>query len=539
MLPLSLKQDIHQLSLPKHVTAKWKRFSLIAYIFRRLAQLIVILLGSSFLIYNLTAISGDPLEELKLSQDPMKELYIAAKIEQLQLDVPPPIRWFLWLRGILGVFIGQFTLGYNVTGSLVTEQLGLAIPTTFRLVITATLLSIVVGILIGVVTALRQYSRFDYTITFISFLFFSLPIFWVAVLLKQFLAIGFNDFLANPTVTLPWLIGIGLFSGVFWAGIIGGSRKTILLTFGAAAASSIGLLVYLDAINWFTEPGLGPFVILFLGVGLSVAVTAISTGLKNRAALYASLTQAALGLIFYFVMQPIFNLDGFSGLWLFGLAISSVLVGVITGRIFGKQDPGPVMRTSGIAAFLIAGVVALDRFMQTWDDYFKNEWVNGRPIATVGEATTDISGDYWLLTLDAATHLFLPTMALMIISFAGYVRFTRGSLLEVLNQDYIRTARAKGLNERTVVMRHGFRNALIPITTIMVADFAGVIGGAVITESVFAWQGMGKLFLEGLAAFDLNTVMGVFIVTSSLAVLANLVADLLYGALDPRIRVNK
>ena len=134
-------------------------------------------------------------------------------------------------------------------------------------------------------------------------------------------------------------------------------------------------------------------------------------------------------------------------------------------------------------------------------------------------------------------HLVLPTIALTLISFAGYVRYTRGTLLEVLNADYIRTARAKGLTERTVIMRHAFRNTLIPLTTIIVVDFAGIIGGAIITESVFGWVGMGTLFRQAISSFDLNLLMAVFFITASLSVLANLIADLLYSALDPRIRV--
>ena len=177
--------------------------------------------------------------------------------------------------------------------------------------------------------------------------------------------------------------------------------------------------------------------------------------------------------------------------------------------------------------------------MQSWNEYYNNEWIFGRPIATFGEATTELNGDYWVTGIDAFTHLLLPTAALMLVSVAGYVRYSRSSLLEVLNQDYIRTARAKGLNERTVIMRHAFRNSLIPLTTVMAFDFAAVLGGAIITERVFAWQGMGTLFNNGLAAFDLNLVMGVILVTSISALLFNLIADLVYAALDPRIRVTK
>jgi peptide/nickel transport system permease protein len=133
--------------------------------------------------------------------------------------------------------------------------------------------------------------------------------------------------------------------------------------------------------------------------------------------------------------------------------------------------------------------------------------------------------------------MILPTIALTLISFAGYIRFSRGTLLEVLNQDYIRTARAKGLTERTVIMRHAFRNTMIPITTIMVSDIAAIVGGAIITERVFGWYGMGTLFNKAIVSFDLNLLMGVILFLSTLAILANLIADLLYSVLDPRIRV--
>jgi peptide/nickel transport system permease protein len=141
--------------------------------------------------------------------------------------------------------------------------------------------------------------------------------------------------------------------------------------------------------------------------------------------------------------------------------------------------------------------------------------------------TAEQSENFWISGLDTALHLILPTIALTLISFAGYVRFARGSLLEVLNMDYIRTARAKGLTERTVIVRHGMRNALLPLTTILVNDFAGLLGGAIITEGVFGWKGMGQLFNDAIRGYDMNLFI------------ANLVADLLYGVVDPRIRIRK
>ena len=125
----------------------------------------------------------------------------------------------------------------------------------------------------------------------------------------------------------------------------------------------------------------------------------------------------------------------------------------------------------------------------------------------------------------------------MLISLAAYTRYSRASMLEVLNQDYIRTARAKGLTNRTVVVRHAFRNALIPLATIVAFDISGIIGGAVVTESVFEWEGMGRLFIDGLREIDPNRVMAFFVVTGVFAVVFNLLADIIYAVLDPRIRL--
>jgi peptide/nickel transport system permease protein len=183
-------------------------------------------------------------------------------------------------------------------------------------------------------------------------------------------------------------------------------------------------------------------------------------------------------------------------------------------------------------------LITVDRMMYVWDDFAGSERVKGRPIATIGAMTPGLEGTMWVHMVDTFTHLLLPTIALILISFAGYTRYSRASLLEVMNQDYIRTARAKGLSERTVVVRHGFRNALIPIATIVAFDIGGIIGGAVITERVFGWKGMGALFQYGLDNVDPNPVMAFFLVTGSLAILFNLLADIVYAGLDPRIRLS-
>ena len=508
-----------------------------AFILRRLGVLGVILFGSSFILYNLAAISADPLADLRLSTDPDRDAKILALTRELQLDVPPPLRYFLWLRGVFGVFIGKPDFGVGRDGLAVLDSLALAIPVTLRLVFAATLLAAVLGIMIGIVTALRQYSRFDYSMTFVAFLLFSLPIFWVAVLLKEYLAISFNDFLREPNIPFNWLIGMGLVTGLFWASVVGGSRKTYWTTYGVAFSVSTILVYIIGATGWLLNPSLGPIVILLLSVGIAFGVTQLSVGLTNKAALRASLTMAGLSLVAFYPANWVFdNRPG--ALSIFLMVCALITTAVFVGLAFAKIDRAPVVRTTIITAVLSANLVLVDKFMQTWKPYMETDAINFRPVPTVGERNDllDLT-DFWISGLDVITHLFLPTLALTLIGFAGYIRFARGTLLEVLNQDYIRTARAKGLSERTVIMRHAFRNTMIPMATILVADFAGVIGGAFITESVFAWSGMGTLGLSAIRGQDLNLLMGVFFVTATMAVLANFVADLLYSALDPRIRV--
>jgi peptide/nickel transport system permease protein len=227
----------------------------------------------------------------------------------------------------------------------------------------------------------------------------------------------------------------------------------------------------------------------------------------------------------------------------FGIFVITISVGSAVGYFVSNIDRRVYTRIGLLTALLSTAPIIVDRFMSEFGTYMTSDAVSGRPVPTLGQAndllTQEQLDNFWISGLDTAIHLVLPTIALTLISFAGYVRFSRGSLLEVLNMDYIRTARAKGLTERTVIVRHGMRNAMLPLTTILVNDFAGLLGGAIITEGVFAWKGMGQLFNDALRGYDLNLFMGVFIISATLTVLANFVADLLYGVVDPRIRIRK
>jgi peptide/nickel transport system permease protein len=137
--------------------------------------------------------------------------------------------------------------------------------------------------------------------------------------------------------------------------------------------------------------------------------------------------------------------------------------------------------------------------------------------------------------LDHLEHLILPTLVLSVHYIAGWSRYMRSSLLGVIRADYIRTARAKGLREKVVVVRHALKNALIPVVSVMALNLAGLFSGAIITETIFGWPGIGRLFIQAMYSRDYPLLMGILMMGSFMVVFFNLVADIIYGWLDPRI----
>lgn len=323
-----------------------------AFITRRIAAGIVLLLVASFLIFLLVSLSGNPLAALEANPHIAKATIAAARL-QLHLNEPLLERYWTWLTGFL-----QGNFGTSTTGQAVGPQVLPRLVVTLQMVIPATLIAIVLGIVVGVVGAVRQYSIIDNLSTGLAYIFFSTPVFVLAILLKDFLAVDFNK-------------GIG---------------HTVLYTIG--------------------------------------------------------------------------------------------------------------QNTPGVTGF---GNVAVD----------------------------------------AIEHTILPVVTLTLITYATWSRYQRSSMLDVLNADYIRLARAKGLSPRRVLYVHALRNALIPVTTVIALDFAGVIGGALVTEIVFGWEGFGRFFYTGLTgpvSPDVNVVQAWFVISAAIIVFFNLIADILYGVLDPRIR---
>ena len=319
------------------------------YIIRRVLYSIPVILVSTFIIFTFVSVSGDPLSFIKMQPNASRDT-IENITKREHLDDPVPVRYVYWMHEAITQKFGGTLVGDRPIWPDLKRVMG----NTLQLIVAAELLAILLAIAIGVYSAVRQYSAFDYAATTFSFLGLATPVFWLALMLQ--------------------------------------------------------VLV----VNIFIESG-------------------------HR--------------IFY-VAQ------------------------------LSSPDPG--------------------------------------------------SGYHFLL--DRMQHLALPVFVLAVANIAAYSRFMRASMLEVINSDYVRTARAKGLKERGVIMRHAFRNALIPLVTLVALNFGGLLSGAVITETVFQLDGMGQYFITALGEADPYPIMAWLMITSIMIVIGNLLADILYGVLDPRVR---
>ncbi|MDR1237678.1 MAG: ABC transporter permease, partial [Propionibacteriaceae bacterium] len=352
-----------------------------------------------------------------------------------------------------------------------------------------------------------------------------------------FLAIGLNDFLADPGVNWVFVIAVSIVSGLFWAGALGGELKRKLVVFGSATAVTLATLLLILWSGWLDTPQIGMAGLGVIGVATALVVTMAFAGMANKRALYSALATAVLGLALYYPLMNLFYYYQMDWPWMFGLLAIAIGCGCGIGWLFGGMDRGVSMRGGAIVAVMMAALTFVDRVLQVYPMYYHSNIIHGRPIATIGAGTPNLNGDFWIQNLDRFTPALLPTIALVLISFASYTRYQRGAMLEVMSQDYIRTARAKGLPERVVIVRHALRNALMPLAAIIPVDLVTLIGGAVMTETIFGWSGMGKLFIDSLRGSEVAPIMAYVMITGAVAIIASLAADFLYALLDPRIRV--
>jgi peptide/nickel transport system permease protein len=288
-------------------------------------------------------------------------------------------------------------------------------------------------------------------------------------------------------VNISWLTGSsGLLSQ--YAGYHNNNRGVLRLDFGTSWKLSPSQPV----IDLITSRLGNTLTLMSAAVFISIAI-GIPIGIYSAIHQYSRMDYAVTTFSFFGSAMPVF--------W-FGLMMI-----LLFSHMF-KQWDLPYMPTGGVASVRAAPADSV--------------------LGTLGATPGSL--------VDRVVHLLMPTAVLSLLYLAGWSRYARSSMLEVLRQDYVRTARAKGLLERFVIMKHALRNALIPIVTILVFEIPAIFGGATITETIFNYPGMGSLYFQALGANDWPVVMANLLITAILVVLATLIRDILYTVVDPRIR---
>lgn len=250
----------------------------------------------------------------------------------------------------------------------------------------------------------------------------------------------------------------------------------------------------------------------------------------------AQVTQGDLGESFFF-NEPVLDLI-LDRLWptmlLVGVALGFAIVGgVLVGTFTARRPESPVSHTVTILSLVgysmpvfWTGIMLIILFASVW-----------KLLPVSGMHDIRFDGGFFAEILDVGEHLILPATALGLIYLAQYSRLSRASMLEVLQSDYIRTARSKGLTEKVVVFKHALRNAVIPVVTIAGLQFGSLLSGALLVETVFNWPGLGRLAFDSILRRDTPVLLGILLISAVLVIVANLLTDLTYRLIDPRIRV--
>ncbi|GFG75104.1 ABC transporter permease [Mycobacterium botniense] len=225
------------------------------------------------------------------------------------------------------------------------------------------------------------------------------------------------------------------------------------------------------------------------------------------------------------------------------LVVLGSVFGTVTGVVVGAWGAIRQYRLSdrvitllsltilSIPTFVLAGLLILGALRI-------NMFLGVRVFLYTGETSPLPSGGVWQQLLDRLQHLVLPSLTLALGAIAGFSRYQRNAMLDVLGEDFIRTARAKGLRRRRALVKHGLRTALIPMATLFAYSVAGLVTGAVFVEKIFGWHGMGEWVVQGIATQDTNIVAAITVFSGAVVLLAGLLSDVLYAALDPRVRVS-
>ncbi|MCX7978320.1 MAG: ABC transporter permease [Bdellovibrionaceae bacterium] len=219
----------------------------------------------------------------------------------------------------------------------------------------------------------------------------------------------------------------------------------------------------------------------------------------------------------------------------FVLSLSALIVSLLIAiplGVYTALHPGGKL-DYGLNFFSFAGISIPSFWLGIMLIIIFSVWLGWLPAG--GTETIDLEGGPLVQTLDRIKYLILPILSLSLQQTGRFIRFTRSAMLEAMRNDFIRTAKAKGLRRSVIIWRHGFRNALIPLITVIALSLSGLFSGAILTETVFAYQGVGKLVYDSIISNDFNVAMVSFVISVSMVLIMNLIADILYGFADPRI----
>jgi peptide/nickel transport system permease protein len=507
---------------------------MVNYLIRRAFQMMIVVLLSTFAIYVLLNVApGGPLSGLRLSADRrnrVSESDIARLEAYLGLDKPMALRYITWLLGDdwlganwLYVGLGQYTEpaigrtgepmvkidrntgevtqvfnkyrfwsdpgiahlnpGYKMwvwgeetaPGEFAAERLQVKPPTTAKQPEDV----IISGNMVsqdGWQMVIEDLNGRKYT-----------------VMANESTKFTFPEGEARPRpeqgswVNISWLTGPGGLLGKY-AGLHGSTAGMLRMDFGfswkLAPGQSVSGLIMSRLGNTITLMTTAIFLSLLVGIPI---------GIYSAVHQYSKVDYVATTFAFFGSAMPVF--------W-FGL----MLILVFTYQF--KEWGLPFMPSKGVFS------------------------VREAPAGSV----LDLLGTQPGSLVDRIMHLILPAIMLSLLYMAGWSRYSRSSMLEVLRQDYVRTARAKGLFERVVIVKHALRNALIPVLTILVFDITGIFSGAILTETIFSYPGMGRLYFDALGSNDWPVVMAYLFITAVLVVIATLIRDIVYTIVDPRIR---
>ncbi len=224
-------------------------------------------------------------------------------------------------------------------------------------------------------------------------------------------------------------------------------------------------------------------------------------------------------------------------LLILGSVLGSV-IGVGLGVVSAVRQYGVTDRTASVLSFgLLSTPVFLLAILLKFGAIDVNNRIGTTFFYTIGEYSADFDGGGWELFLNRLQHLILPTLSIALGGIAFYSRYQRNAMLDVLGSDFLRTARAKGLNGRQSLYRHGLRVAILPMATFFAYSFGLLVTGAPFTETIFGWNGMGSWFIVAVQSNDVNSVSAVIVFSAVLVLLSGLLADIAVAALDPRVRL--